>query len=89
MIERLMNLERPCVEPEYRQLTEQIIQLKQQLAKQLDKEGVRQLEQLTEAYLTQSGILLKREFYEGFCTALDLIQDYLKFTANQQHLPES
>ncbi len=82
MIERLMNLEQPGMEPEYRKLTEQIIKLKQQLTGQLDAEGIRQLEQLTEAYLSQSEILLKREFYEGFCTAVDLILDYLEFKLN-------
>ncbi len=82
MIERLMDLKEPGMEPEYRKLTEQIIKLKQRLTKQLDAEGVRQLENLTEAYLAQSEILLKREFYEGFCTAIDLILDYFEFRSN-------
>ena len=36
MIERLMNLEHPYGEPQYRNLSEQIISLKQQLFSQLN-----------------------------------------------------
>ena len=93
MIERLINLERPCEETEYHKLTEQIIQLKQRLCGQLNQRGREQLNQLTDLYLEQSAILQGNAFIDGFCAAVDLAADCLihrityNTTANQQQPP--
>lgn len=97
MIERLMNPERPLKAPRYDEQSEQIIQLKRELANKLDRDGKSKLEQLAEIYLNQSGVLMQIAFSDGFCTAVDLMLDYLewqastkyRFTANQQHPPKS
>ncbi|MEY8419251.1 DUF6809 family protein [Oscillospiraceae bacterium 44-5] len=95
MIERLINLERPCEEPGYRKLAEQIVQLKQQLGFQLTPQGKDQLNQLTGLYLEQSAILRESAFIDGFCAAVDLATDCLIYrianstTVNQQQPPES
>jgi len=78
MIERLMDLERPCRDSAYIELSEQIVQLKQELSKHLDQEGKELLDRLSEAYLKQSGIMLKRAFSDGFCVTVGLTLDYLK-----------
>lgn len=57
MIERLMNLEHPYGDPQYRNLSEQIISLKQQFYGQLNQQGKDQLDQLTDNYLTQLAVL--------------------------------
>lgn len=93
MIERLINLEQPCEEPRYHKLTEQIVQLKQQLCGQLNPQGKEQLNQLTDIYLEQSAILRESAFIAGFCAAVDLASDCLMHritsntTANQQQPP--
>ena len=78
MIEILFNAESSCDGPEYRNLSEKIILLKQQLCSQLSPLGKEQIEQLTDAYLEQSAALLKVSFTDGFCTAVDLVMDYLE-----------
>jgi len=91
-----MDEERPYGEPEYDRLSERIVRLKRELAEQLGQAGKDELEQLTEAYLKQSNILMRDTFYDGFCCAADLMLDYLKWqshtehslTADQQHPPE-
>lgn len=95
MIERLMNLERPYGEPEYSELSAQIGQLKQQLCEQLNREGKECLEQLADTYLEQSAALSEGSFTDGFCTAVDLMLDYLEHRilacpkADQPQTPES
>lgn len=95
MIERLIHSDQPCEGPEYRKRSEQIIQLKQELCRQLDQQGKQQLDQLTDLYLEQTASLTKRSFTEGFCTAVDLALDYFKHRStdrsitNQQQPPES
>lgn len=80
MIERLINSESSYGGPEYRKPSEKIIQLKQQLCGQLSPpQGKEQLEQLTDAYLEQSAVLLEVSFTDGFCTAVDLVLDYLEY----------
>lgn len=96
MIERLMNPERPLRAPKCDEQSEQIIQLKRELVDKLDCDGKSKLEQLTEIYLNQSGVLMQMAFSDGFCTAVDLMLDYLEwqastercFTANQQRPPK-
>ena len=78
MIERLMNLEHPYGEPQYRNLSEQIISLKQQLFSQLNRQGKDQLDQLTDNYLAQLAALREAAFIDGFCSAVDLMVDYLE-----------
>lgn len=95
MIERLMNLERPYGEPGYSKLSAQISQLKRQLNSQLNPQGKEQLEQLTNTYLEQSAALSEGSFTDGFCTAVDLMLDYLEHRipacpkADQPQTPES
>jgi len=95
MIERLMNLEHPYGEPQYRNLSEQIISLKQQLFSQLNRQGKNQLDQLTGNYLAQLAALREAAFIDGFCSAVDLMIDYLEHKttgcskANQERPPES
>ena len=78
VIERLMNLELADETPAYCNLSEQIILLKQQLYGQLNQQGKEQLEQLTDNYLTQLAVLREAAFIDGFCSAVDLMTDYLK-----------
>lgn len=95
MIERLMNLEHPYGEPQYRNLSEQTISLKQQLFSQLNRQGKDQLDQLTDNYLTQLAALREVAFIDGFCSAVDLMADYLEHKtagrskANQEQPPKS
>lgn len=95
MIERLFNVESSCDGPEYRKPSEKIIQLKQQLCGQLSPQGKELLEQLTDTYLEQSAVLLEVTFTDGFCTAVDLVLDYLehritvRFKADPQQTQES
>ena len=95
MIERLMNLEHPYGEPQYRNLSEQIISLKQQLFSQLNRQGKDQLDQLTDNYLAQLAALREAAFFDGFCSAVDLMVDYLEHTApgrsktNQEQPPKA
>lgn len=88
MIERLMNTERPYGELGYNELSEKIVQLKQQLSAQLSPQGKEQLEQLADTYLEQSAALQESSFIDGFCAAVDLALDYLEYTtANRQRPP--
>lgn len=76
MIERLMNLERPYGEPEYSRLAEKITQLKQQLAGQVDQEGVRWLERLSDLYIRQETAVLRDAFADGFWSAVELMLEF-------------
>lgn len=76
MIERLLNLERPCGEPEYSRLAEELTQLKQQLSRQLNQEGVHCLEQLTDLHMRQETAVLRDAFADGFWSAVELILEY-------------
>ena len=76
MIERLMDMERSYGEPEYSKLSHQITQLRRALERQLDQEGLADLERLSDGYIRQGGILLHRGFTEGFCCAVELIQKH-------------
>ena len=88
MIERLMNMGSLYGRPECSKLSEKIIRLKQQLYTQLSPQGKEQLEQLTDPYLEQSAALLESSFVDGFCSAVGLMQGYLKYTTiNQQQPP--
>ena len=95
MIERLMNLEYLYGEPQDRNLSEQIILLKQQLGRQLNQQGKDQLDQLTDNYLAQLAALREAAFIDGFCSAVDLMVDYLEHKtagrskANQEQPPKS
>ena len=76
MIERLMDMERSYGEPEYSKLSHQITQLRRALERQLDQEGLADLERLSDGYIRQGGILLHSGFTEGFCCAVELIQKH-------------
>ncbi len=95
MIERLMNQECPYGEPKYRNLSKQIILLKQRLYGQLNQQGKDQLEQLTDVYLAYLAALREAAFIDGFCSSVELMMDYLEHRitgcskANQQQPPES
>lgn len=95
MIEQLIKSEGSYNGPEFHKLSEEIVQLKQQLGSQLNQQGKEHLDQLTDIYLEQSTALLKASFIDGFCTAVDLALDYLEHRnisrskANQQQPPES
>lgn len=76
MIERLMNLERPYGEPEYSNLSEQITQLKQELNIQLDQEGKKRLERLSDTYIRQETVILRDAFADGFWSAIELMLEF-------------
>ncbi len=76
MIERLMNLERPYGEPEYSNLSEQITQLKQELNIQLDQEGKKGLERLSDTYIRQETVILRDAFADGFWSAIELMLEF-------------
>lgn len=78
MIERLINLERPYGEPEYSNLSKQIIRSKQELIAQLDQKGRERLEQLTDAYLRQENAVLRDAFAGDFWSALELMLEFLQ-----------
>lgn len=78
MIKRLMDLERLCGNPEYIEMSEQVVQLKQKLSEHLDQEGKELLDQMSDAYLRQNGIALELVFSDGFCSAVGLMLDYLR-----------
>ena len=80
MSERLMDMERPYGEPEYGRLSQQITQLRRTLERQLDQEGLADLERLSDGYIRQGGILLRSGFTEGFCCAVALMLEYHKST---------
>ena len=78
MLEKLMNLEKSYGEPRYSQLAAQINDLRQKLNAQLDPEGQRLLEHLSDAYIRQGTAMLPDAFTEGFWTAVELMLDYHK-----------
>ncbi len=76
MIERLMNPERPYGEPEYSKLSEQIARLKQELNIQLDQEGTKRLERLSDIYIRQETVILRDAFADGFWSAIELMLEF-------------
>ncbi len=76
MMERLMNQEHPYGEPEYSRLSEEIAKLKTLLCGQLDTDGKRNLDQLSDIYVHQETAVLRDAFSEGFWTAVELVQEY-------------
>lgn len=78
MIERLINLERPCRESGYNSQQKQIAQLTQELSERLDETEKAQLYQLTDAYMKQETFLLRDAFLDGFCAATELAIDCLR-----------
>lgn len=76
MIERLMDLECPCGEPEYSRLAEEITQMKRQLSGQLGRQGVQYLEQLTDLRMRQETSVLRDAFADGFWSAVELMMEY-------------
>lgn len=79
MIERLFESERRYGEPEYSQAMARIIAAKDHLLQQLDKEGRAYVEQLTDAYVWQEGVMVRDAFWEGFCIAAGLAADVLRY----------
>jgi len=77
MIERLMNQEFRYGEPEYSHLEKEIQEMKDVLAKQLDEEGWKLLDQLSSAYIRQGHAMLNNAFADGFCTAVKLMMDVI------------
>jgi len=73
VIEWLMDLEHPCKDPRYHEWAEQIVQLKQNLDKQLNQEGISQLAQMMDAYARQEDAVLREAFTDGFCAAVELM----------------
>ena len=78
MIKRLMNPERPYGEPEYSKMSEQIIKLQKALAEQLNQEHQVLLEQLSDTYIRQGNTMLADAFADGFCTAIELMLDFVQ-----------
>lgn len=91
MIERLMTNDFLQDNPGYQELTRHIAELRHEVSENLDSEGRELLDQLADAYISQSTALLNDAFIEGFCTAVDLALDYLTYRqpvkTNQQHPP--
>ena len=75
MIERLFPEDYPFGEPEYSQVSVQIRQLRESVARQLDESGQKNLGELEDAYLHQSGLAVRSAFEEGFRTAVELMED--------------
>jgi len=78
MIERLMKPEIRYGEPKYSKIELKICETKQALAKRLDEDGLKLLENLSDAYLTQTSVQIEEAFIDGFCTAIDLILDVIR-----------
>jgi len=78
MIERLMDMEHPYGEPEYSKLSHEITRLRRILEKQLDREGVEYLEQLSDAYISQGSAVLRDAFADGFWCAVELMLEHLR-----------
>lgn len=76
MLERLMNPERPYGEPQYSKLSEEITCLRQKLIGQLDPDGQRWLEQLSDQYIRQGNAMLPDVFAGGFWTAIELMPEF-------------
>lgn len=76
MLERMMNMERPCGEPKYSAFSREAERLKRLLHSQLDQEGQGWLDQLTDACIRQENAALGDAFAEGFWTAVELMQEY-------------
>lgn len=76
MIEKLMNPERPCGEPEYGRLSEQISQLQHSISAQLLPQNQNQLEQLADAYIRRETAALHDAFADGFWTGLELMLEF-------------
>lgn len=75
MIERLMDLERPCQDPRYHELAKETVQLRRQLDEQLDQEGIGQLERMMDASARQEDAVLHEAFADGFRAAVELMLD--------------
>lgn len=84
MIARLINLERPYGEPKYSSLSEEISRLRNQLNDLLDQQGVRWLEQMTDAYMKQEDAVLRDAFAEGFWSAVELMLEFERRKSNSK-----
>ena len=82
MTERLMNPERPYGEPEYSKLSAEISLQKSFLRSQLDQEGQRGLEKLSDTYIHQGNMMLSDAFADGFWTAVKLMLEFMDW---EQH----
>ena len=78
MIERLINQELPYGEPEYSRSATQAEALMELLRTQLDLEGKTKLEELADIFAHQGNIVSQDMFVEGFCTALDMMAEYIR-----------
>lgn len=78
MIKQLMNPERPYGEPEYSKLSKKITKMQKALAEQLDQEHQVLLEQLSDTYIRQGNNMLEDAFADGFCTAIELMLDFVQ-----------
>lgn len=78
MIERLMNEEFRYGEPGSSKAEGQIAEIYQELRGMLDREGRILLEKLSDAYIRQNNLIVKDVFKSGFCSAVELMIDFLK-----------
>ncbi len=78
MIEQLIDMERTRGDPEYSKLAKQIAQINEQLSKQLNQKGMKQLEALTDAYMRQETAVLRDAFTDGFRSAFELMLEFYK-----------
>lgn len=80
MIEKLMDEEFRYGEPEFSKAEGQIVEIYQELRGMLDEEGKVLLDSLSDAYIRQNNLIVKEIFKSGFCSAVELMIDFLKQT---------
>ena len=78
MIEKLMNPELPYGEPEYSEIGKEINNLMERLVAKLDAGDRALLGQLADLHAHQANVVAADTYVAGFCTAIDLMQDYLR-----------
>ena len=78
MIERLMDQELRYGEPECSKLERQITETRQEIISLLGEKGGALLERLCDLYIRQGNAMLEDAFCNGFCTAAELMLDFLR-----------
>lgn len=78
MIERLLDEEIQYGEPEYSQVAKKITELREQLEKNLDADGRKLLEEISDAYIYQGNFLIRDAFEEGFCAAIEIVFEVIQ-----------
>ena len=78
MIEKLMKPELPYGEPEYSEIGKEINRVMERLTAKLDPDDRLLLEQLADLHDHRANVVAEDTYVAGFCTAIDLVMDYLR-----------